>query len=337
MTETISAAPEILCNGQYRRSGGKQHQSSLIMSKQEKGKQLTAPVMSSAAPPAPENAIALLADDNSGQEAVALGPGGAVGEYGRSRAREGAQVYTGEPWAWSDITTEQLTLPTPWNDYIFGEAEAPKMEYETFCKLLATLTRRVSWCENQRRVDRARIEELEKEQSHYVQNRIALERRVEEMNKFMAIPEIVGGKPQNVRPMTTTEAQKLETGLKALQDGDRKLEAARDIMGQPVSDDGAVEVDIEKATIEQRWLLYYLISNFKIKRTAPKGVRGRASASKMAKSPVPRSVSVASIGGSSFADCALTSDTPPPSSAPLPDDWLYEGEDDDGETSYGGF
>lgn len=241
-------------------------------------------------------------------------------------------MHVGEPWDWDHTDDAKLTIPPEWAAHIFQGAEAPVQLPEAHLALISALVRRISYTENQRRVDRRKIEELEKEQSWYVQHRQALECRLKEVQKFMALPTLEAGQLAGMRPMTTVEAERLKVGLEALTNGDKKLEAVRDIIGRSATEDGVVEVDIEKATIDQRWRLYFLVTGFKIKRSLPKPSGSR----KQAKSPTPRSVSVASFGGgSSFADSALVHDTAPFVGGDGDGDGEGDGELD--EFSFGGF
>lgn len=238
-------------------------------------------------------------------------------------AKLSSTLHVGEPWDWSHTDNAKLSIPPEWTAHIFQGAAAPVQQHESYCALISALVWRVNFSENQRLVDRRKLEELEKEQSWYVRHRRAMEDRMQEMQKFLALPAMEAGKLSGVRPMTTVEAEKLKAGLEAIKNGDEKLKIVCEIMGRSATVDGVVEVDIEKTTIDQRWRLYFLVSGLKLKRSlsTPGGTR------KQAKSPTPHRVSVSSFGGAtSFADSPLLHEAPPPEA----------GEEQD-EFSIGGF
>jgi hypothetical protein len=185
-----------------------------------------------------------------------------------------AKAHTGEPWKWSDVedfnTVNNLAIPDEWHAYAFGDGDAPALQMPQVAATIKALLCRLQWCENQRRVDRDRIYELEKDHDQY---QTQLKEVVESAKKAVKegwplVTDVVVIDPTcgPPRKMNGWEKSRLVAILSKLTDTSDKelLETVQRVMGVPAVKE-TLQINVDECTDDQLWKLYYHCLNFDAK------------------------------------------------------------------------
>ena len=161
-----------------------------------------------------------------------------------------------------------------WAAVYANKGDLPEFTGDMVLRGMGVLMRRLDHTEAERRKDRARIEELVKENNR-------MRDKLQTVNDFLtegsrtalfceSAPAWRDLELMAPRDMSVPELQWLQEKCDSLKKGDLRLPACARILGIVPDAQGMIHIDLVKATALQRWHLYYHIAHKKVhKNFAP--------------------------------------------------------------------